>query len=94
MELFVTNKQEGLSAAERMRLCRLRKEINAEKQQQVSDANKNMVSCSINKNKRKGEKLSNAEYMKRYRATKKAEKQLQQQHQASTSGALTVCQQT
>ena len=50
MELFVKNKQEGLSTAECVRLCRLRKKINAEKQQQVSDANKNLVSCSVNKN--------------------------------------------
>jgi hypothetical protein len=44
--------------------------------------------CSVNKNKRKGEKLSNAERQKQFRATKKAEKQLQLQHQASTRNAL------
>ena len=37
-----------------------------------------MVSCSFNKNKRKGDQFSNAERQKRFRATKKAEKQ--QQH--------------
>jgi len=42
-----------------------------------------MVSRVVNKNKRKGEKLSDAERKKRYRATKKAEKQ--QQHQATSN---------
>jgi len=42
-----------------------------------------MVSSVVNKNKRKGEKLSDAERKKQYRATKKAEKQ--QQHLATSN---------